>query len=70
MVAKKFLPFEVNKFILKPTVSYNLRKIIELFIQGCLFSNKGAVINKGPVINIYNLRKTETLKLSYLQSKS
>ena len=26
-------------------------------MQGCLFSNKGAVINKGPVINIYNLRK-------------
>ena len=32
--------------------------IIWLLIQGCLFSNKGAVINKGPVINIYNLRKT------------
>ena len=32
--------------------------IIWLFIQGCLFSNKGVVINKGPVINIYYLRKT------------
>ena len=37
----------------------HLRKvIIWLFIQGCLFSNRGAIFNKGPVINIYNLRKT------------
>ena len=29
--------------------------------MGCLFSNIGAVINKGPVINIYNRRKNQTL---------
>ncbi len=37
-----------------------------LFIQGCLFSNTIAVINKGPVKQIY---KPNTLKKTELQYK-
>ena len=43
--------------------------IIIIQIQGCLFSNKSAVINKGPVKNIKDLgKKKHNIKIEDISS--